>query len=162
MAIPVYIELYDNDKRKIEGDVKIKGREGTVEAYAFGHGVSIPTDPQTGQVTATRKHAALTFLTGMSPATPYLHKACCKGQTLSKVLARFYRINDQGSEQEHFEIELNNAKVTSVDTVTKNVKNPANERYPHLLLVSVRYEQIVWRHKDGNVEYADSWNSGKQ
>ena len=56
MANAAYIEFYDDQGAKIDGGVKISGREGTVEALSFNHEIRIPTDAQSGALTGTRKH----------------------------------------------------------------------------------------------------------
>lgn len=63
MAIPAYVELYDQEGAKIEGGVTIKGREGSVEALSFYHDITIPADSHTGQLTGTGKHDAMVATT---------------------------------------------------------------------------------------------------
>lgn len=161
MAIPAYVELYDDQGAKVEGSVKIAGRVGTVEALSFEHAVSIPTDPHSGQLTGTRKHDAMVFLKKVDKSSPYLYKACCKGQTFKKVIILWYDIDDKGSEQEYFRHELEDVKITSVEPEMHNVKDMDKERYPHLEKISFRYAKIKWLYKDGGLEYTDSWNDGK-
>src|SRR5580765_5644874 len=146
MAIAAYGEFYDDQGAKIEGSVKIKGREGMVEMLSFDHNVSIPTDTYNGTLTGTRKHDAIEFQKKFDKATVYFNKAVCRGQTLQKVVIHWYDINDNGSEQEYFRHELENVKLVSVAPVTHNVKDIDKERYPHLESVSLRYEKIKWVH----------------
>lgn len=56
MAIPAYVWIKDDGGTPIKGSVTVQGREGSVEVLAFGHGVTIPTDANTGKLTGTRIH----------------------------------------------------------------------------------------------------------
>jgi type VI secretion system secreted protein Hcp len=161
MASAGYIELFDDTGAKVEGGCKIKDRVGMVEALSFDHGVTIPTDAQQGGVTGTRRHDPIVFLKKFDKASPYLYKACCRGQTFKKVVIHWYEINDSGSEQEYFRHELENVKITGVSPVMENVKNLETERYPHMEKVAMRYTKIKWLYNDGGLEYSDSWDDGK-
>lgn len=52
MAIPAYMWIKDDGGADIKGSVTVQGREGSVEIVAFDHGVNIPTDSNTGKLTA--------------------------------------------------------------------------------------------------------------
>lgn len=162
MAIPAYMEVFDDQGTKIEGDVQISGREGTVEVLSFDHSVRIPTDPHSGALTGTRKHESLKILKKFDAASPYLYKACCTGQTLKKVVISWYEINDSGSEKEYFQHELEDVKVTAVSPIMHNVKDMDKERYPHLEEVCLRYAKIKWVYMEGGLEYSDSWNEKQE
>jgi type VI secretion system secreted protein Hcp len=161
MANAAYIEFYDDQGAKIDGGVKISGREGTVEALSFNHEIRIPTDAQSGALTGTRKHEPLTFTKKFDKSSPYMYKAVCKGQTFKKVVIHWFEINDKGAETEYFQHELNDVKITSVKPIMFNVKDMEYERYPHLEEVSLRYAKIKWLYNDGGLEYTDSWTGDK-
>ncbi len=161
MAIPAFMQLFDDQNSEIKGGVKIRGRENTVEVLAFNHEVRIPTDPHSGALTGMRKHESLVILKKYDPSSPYLYKACCRGQTLKKVIIRWYDINESGAETEYFRHELSDVKVTSVKPIMHNVKDGDKERYPHLEEVSFRYAKVNWLYHEGGLEYTDSWNDPK-
>ncbi len=125
---------------------------------AFGHGLQLPTDSNTGKITRTRVHSALTFEKEFDSSSPYLYKAVAKGQTLKSAEFKWYRINHAGQEEEYFNMLLENVKVVSVCPVMYDVKNPAAEKHNHLESVSLRYERITWKYCDGNVQFSDAWN----
>ena len=56
MAIPAYMWLKDDGGSAIKGSVDVNGREDSVEIVEFQHNVRIPTDANTGKLTATRVH----------------------------------------------------------------------------------------------------------
>ncbi|NHR08165.1 Hcp family type VI secretion system effector [Chromobacterium haemolyticum] len=157
MAIPAYMWLKDDGGADIKGSVTVQGRENSVEIVSFGHEVSIPTDGNTGKLTGTRVHAPMRLTKEFDASSPYLYKAVTSGQTLKEVEFKWYQIDDAGSEQEYFNIKLDNVKIVSVAPLMYNVKDPAYERYNHLEQVELRYEKITWAYKDGNIIHSDSW-----
>ena len=62
MAIPAYLWLKDDGGELIKGAIDVKGSESSIEVNGFSHNVSISTDPLTGEITGTRKHASIFFI----------------------------------------------------------------------------------------------------
>ncbi len=161
MPIPAYMWLKDENGAEIKGSVDVAGREGSIEVLEFHHEVRIPTDADTGRLTGTRKHEALTIVKAFDSSSPYLYKAVCEGQTYKEVKILWYRIDDTGTEKEYFQHLLQSVKVSSVKPLMHNVKNPAYERMEHMEEVSLRYQKITWTYLDGNLEASDSWKEGR-
>ena len=158
MAIPAYLWLKDDGGANIKGSVDVKDREGSIEILAFGHGLHLPTDNNTGKITGTRVHSPLSFQKEFDSASPYIYKAIAKGQTLKSAEFKWYRINDAGVEVEYFNMLLENVKVVSSAPHMLDIKNPMTEKHNHLENVSLRYEKITWEYCDGNVQFSDAWN----
>ncbi len=158
MAIPAYLWLKDDGGANIKGSVDIKDCEGSIEILAFGHGLHLPTDNNTGKITGTRVHSPLSFQKEFDSASPYIYKAIAKGQTLKSAEFKWYRINDAGVEVEYFNMLLENVKVVSSAPHMLDIKNPMTEKHNHLENVSLRYEKITWEYCDGNVQFSDAWN----
>jgi len=95
MAVPVHIWFYDDGGSLIKGSCDVQDREGSVEIRGLTHNLSIPTDPLSGRLTGTRKHAPFLFEKEIDSSSPYLYKAVATGQNLKKVEIRYYRINEQ-------------------------------------------------------------------
>jgi type VI secretion system secreted protein Hcp len=161
MPIPAYMWLKDETGADIKGSVDVSGREGSVEVLEFRHEVRIPTDPDTGRLTGTRKHESLTIVKAFDAASPYLYKAVCEGQTFKTVELKWYQIDETGTETEYFNHKLEGVKICSVKPVMYNVKDPAKERLVHLEEVSMRYKKIVWTYLEGNLQASDSWGEGR-
>jgi type VI secretion system secreted protein Hcp len=161
MPIPAYMWMKDENGAEVKGSVDVSSREGSVEVLEFNHEVRIPTDPDTGKLTGTRKHEAITLVKSFDASSPYLYKAVCEGQTFSEVEFKWFRIDDTGSETEYFNHKLTGVKICSVKPVMYNVKDPAKERYVHLEQVSLRYQKITWTYLDGNLQASDSWVEGR-
>jgi type VI secretion system secreted protein Hcp len=153
--------MKDENNSEVKGSVDVAGREGSIEILEFGHEVRIPTDPDTGKLTGTRKHEAIKLVKSYDASSPYLYKAVCEGQTFSEVEIKWYRIDDTGTETEYFNHKLKGVKICSVKPIMYNVKDPTKERYVHLEEVSIRYQKITWTYLDGNLQASDSWVEGR-
>ena len=158
MASPIYIWLKDDGGNTIKGGSKVQGRENTVEAIDVQHEVFMPTDKNTGGLTGVRIHSAFSYIAPMDASVPVLLDACSKGKTLQSGKFVFYDINDEGSEQAYYHVELQNARVTSVKTLVDDVKDERNERKQHRVQVALRYEKIIWHYHDGNIQASDEWS----
>lgn len=158
MAIPAYLWLKDDGGADIKGAVDVEGREGSIEVLGFGHGLYLPTDSASGQITGTRVHSAMNFEKEFDYSSPYLYKAVAKGQTLKTAEFKWYRINHAGQEEEYFNMLLENVKVVSVCPLMHNCKDVHSEKHNHLEAIALRYEKITWKHCDGNIIFSDSWS----
>jgi len=161
MPIPAYAWFKDDTGAEVKGSVDVAGREGSVEVIAFDHQVRIPTDPDTGKLTGTRKHEGVKMVKAYDASSPYLYKAVCEGQTFKEVEIKWYHIDDTGTEKEYFKHKLEGVKVCSVKPIMHNVKDPSKERYEHLEEVEMRYQKITWTYVDGNLQASDSWKEGR-
>ncbi|MBD3347074.1 MAG: type VI secretion system tube protein Hcp [Chitinivibrionales bacterium] len=161
MPIPAYMWMTDENGSEVKGSVDVAGREGSIEVHEFHHEVRIPTDPDTGKLTGTRKHEAITLVKAYDASSPYLYKAVCEGQTFTQVELKWFRIDDTGTETEYFNHLLEDVKICSVQPIMYNVKDPTKERYLHLEKVSMRYQKITWTYLDGNLQASDSWREGR-
>jgi len=158
MAIPAYLWLRDDGGADIKGSVDVKDREHSIEILGFGHGLYLPVDNNTGKITGTRVHTALSFEKEFDSSSPYLYKAVATGQTLKSAEFKWYRINDAGMEQEYFNMLLENVKIVSVCPLMHDIKNPTTEKHNHLESISLRYERITWKYCDGNIIFSDAWD----
>ena len=61
-ASPAFMTLEGEQQGNIEGSSDVKGREGAIIVYAFGHSLSVPTDPHSGQSTGGRIHGPFKIL----------------------------------------------------------------------------------------------------
>lgn len=157
MASPAYLTIVDGQGQQVNANVKIKGREGTAEVQAFDYHVSIPADPNTGALTAVRKHGTAMVTKTYDAASPVLFDACCRGKNLQSMKVNWYRINDKGEEEIYFTHTLTDVKVVKVRQFMLNVKDPVNDGYDHQEEVFVRFKKIELSHPDGSIKAADEW-----
>jgi type VI secretion system secreted protein Hcp len=149
--------MKDNSGKSVDGSVDVAGREKSVEVLEFEHEVRMPTDPDTGKLTGTRKHEAIRLLKAIDASSPYLYKAVCMGITFNEVVIKWYRINDAGAETEYFSHKLEGVKICSVRPIMHNVKDSSKEKFEHMEEVQLRYEKITWTYADGNLQASDAW-----
>jgi len=158
MPIPAYMWLYDDGGAAIKGSVDVNGREGSIEILGFNHGLNIPVDTRSGNITGTRSHSPMMFEKEFDSSSPYLYKAVAKGQTLKSAEIRWYRINDAGQEEVYFIMTIEGVKITGVNPGMPNAKIAGNSQINHMESVSMMYNKITWHYVDGNVKYTDEWN----
>lgn len=158
MAIPAYLWLKDDGGMPIKGSSTVATREGSIEIIGFSHGVNLPVDEHSGQITGTRTHSSMMLEKEFDASSPYLYKAVSTGQTLSSALLRWYRINDAGAEEPYFSMSLEGVKVTGVNPAMGNTKLAGLSQLNHSESISLLYERITWKYTDGNIEFSDAWN----
>lgn len=161
MASPAYLTITDEQGNQVKADVKIKGREGTAEVHAFDYHVSIPSDPNTGALTAVRKHGNAIITKTYDSASPVLFDACCRGKTLKNMQLDWYRINDKGEEELYFTHSLSDVKVVKVKQFMMNVKDPNYDALGHQEEMHVRFKEIELNHPDGNIKASDDWTEAR-
>ncbi|WP_252145980.1 Hcp family type VI secretion system effector [Yokenella regensburgei] len=154
MSNPAYLWLVDANGSPIVGSSLVSGRVGAIEIKSLTHNVNIPADGNTGRLTGTRIHTPIQFQKEFDRVTPLLYKAQSEGSTFKSATIKMYTINEAGLENEYFNIDLQNVKITSI---TADLY-PGASTGMHLETVLLRYESITWKHCDGNIIYTDSWN----
>ncbi len=161
MASPIYATFIDDQGQKITSNVTIIGREGQAEGHAFDYTVFIPSDKNTGQLTAVRKHEDIVLNKGLDSASPVLFDACCRGKTLQSVVLDWYRIDDKGVEEKYFTHTLTNVKLVNFHQFVLHVKDPKNDGYGHQEEVSLRFQKIELNYPDGNIKATDDWTESR-
>lgn len=157
MGIPAHMWLKDDGGADIKGSSTVQGREGSIEVIGFGHGLSLPIDPNAGKITGVRSHSPMTIEKDFDAASPYLYKAIAKGQTLQSAELKWYRINDAGNEEVYFIMHLEGVKVASINPGMANIKLAGMSQLNHVESVSLMYRHITWHYKDGNIKFTDDW-----
>lgn len=158
MPDPIHLTLEGVKQGKIEGSVVMKGREGTILVDGYDHTIRIPVNVQTGSASGKRIHEPVKFLKVIDKSSPKLGQACVQGERMKSMVFSFYRINAKGTEENYYEVKLENAVITSVRKFFPNVLDRATEGYGHMEEVQVTYEKITETHKIDKLEMMDSWN----
>jgi type VI secretion system secreted protein Hcp len=157
MPMPCHLTLEGEKQGKIEGSCDMKGREGTILAYAMDHDIHIPRDPQTGLASGKRIHGPLTIVKEYDKGSPLLYQALCTGEHMKNVTIKWYRIDAKGSEEHYFTHTLENAIIVSIRPFMKMAFLQENEPYRHMEEVSFTYEKIKWTWEPDGIESEDSW-----
>ncbi len=155
MSNPAHLWLVDENGSPIVGSCVMPARLGSIELRSVSHHVWLPTDPNTGKLTATRLHTPLKIQKEFDRTTPLLFRALCEGRILKKAKLKMYQTNDAGIEVEYFNIVMQNVKITAI---APNL-HPGGVTSTHLEDIELRYETIIWKYTEGNILYEDSWNN---
>ena len=159
MANTAYLKVVGASQSEIKGDCKQAGRTDLILVYAVDHTVEIPTDTHTGLATGQRIHKPLVITKHKDVATPLLFQACCTGEQITEFQLDFYKINDQGQEENYFTIKLENAVIIKMQEYTPMTFLPENKPYHDMEKVSFSYEKIIWTHNSGGTEAIDDWKN---
>jgi len=143
VPIPAYMWLKDDGGSDIKGSVTVQGREGSIEIIGFGHGVNLPVDNKTGDITGSRSHSPMHLEKEFDASSPYLYKAVATGRALQSAEVKWYRINDAGREEVYFIMLLERVKVTGVNPGMANTKLADVSQLNHVESVSLMYDRIT-------------------
>lgn len=157
MASPAYVWILDQQGHEIKGDCDVQGREGSIEAFSFSYGVSLPVDRFTGSTTGTRQHETATLIKAFCPVSPILFDAAAHGKTLKQVIIRWYQLDEHGREQAYFSHQLDQVKVVSFRQQLRHTKDERNNFFVHEDEIAFRFAKISLKHHDGNIEASDTW-----
>jgi len=144
MSTPAHLWLEDESGSPIVGSCMMPTRLGSIELNSVMHNITIPVDPHTGRLTATRIHAPISVQKEFDRTTPLLFRALCQARTLKSATIKMYRIN----------IQLDNVKISSISPALL----PNGQTSTHLENIELRYETITWKYVDGNIVFKDGWN----
>jgi len=139
------------------GTLSKPDREDFIIVQAFKHGVTKPTDPQSGQVTGQRQHTPVIVTKFIDKSTPELYQHLCKGTQIEEVKLHFPRTAPDGSEQEYYTITLGKATLVDMQTYIPNCLDPANKDLAHMEDLMFSYKEIAWRHEICSTEGGDAW-----
>jgi len=158
MASPAYLWITDDHGNPIHGDSQVKGRERSIEVFAFDYGVLMPVDKFTGTTTGTRQHETASFTKAFCPASPVLFDAACRGKNLRQVIIKWYQIDANGREQVYFTHQLDDVKVVSFRQKLPHTKDASSDLHVHEDFVELRFGKITLKHHQGNIQASDAWN----
>ena len=131
----------------IKGSVTTKGHEDSIEVYSYTHSIVVPRDPATGQATGKRQHKPLTITKPLDKSTPLLYHALTTSETLREWKLDFFRIQNTGTLELFFTIELSNALITDITS--------RGSIYGSTESISFVYQKITWIWADGGITAED-------
>ena len=159
MANTFYIKIDGATQGTIEGDCTQAGRENLIVGYKFVERTTIPRHSDTGQPTGSRVHHPICFTKHVDKASPKLWQAMTTGERLGTVRFDFYKINEEGTNENFYSIELEQAIIVEMQSELKDTAattdTVADEMLEHVYLT---YRKIRWIHILDTVEAEDDWN----
>jgi type VI secretion system secreted protein Hcp len=151
-AFDVIVHIEGRIQGPIEGPNTVEGREGSISVLAFGHAVSVPRDPTSGQASGRRVHHPITFTKSFDKATPELYQALATGESLIRVEFKFFRVDGTGAPEHYFTILLEDALIVGISSAgTIDSEQPSE-------MVTVIYSKITWTQETSGVETSDDWS----
>ena len=132
-----------------------EGHEDEITVFGFGHSVTIPTDPQTGQPTGQRTHRPLRIFKTFDNSSPRLYQALVTGERLTEVVIRFWRQNPSGAMEHYYTIALEDVNISDITAAAGADGSGTRE------VVSYVYRRIIWTMEISGITDGDDWSIPK-
>ena len=129
MALNAYLKMKGETQGKIKGSVTQKGREGSFIVIAVDHEVISPTDEASGLPTGKRQHRPLTITKEVDISSPQLWNLLCNNENISEWELQFWQPGRSGREQQHYTINLIDARIAGIRFEMLNNKYPENMQH---------------------------------
>jgi type VI secretion system secreted protein Hcp len=168
MTTEIYLEIEDAEGNLITEGASSKESIGAyykevhadaISVWAFDHRVYLPTDSTTGAVTSNRRHEGLKITKMIDKASPLLFNLLAKPMELTCSF-EFYRssdISNEGEPELFYTIELEEAKVISIQTFSPNRMDRGNDHLVAYEEVIFTYGSITYEHPIGSTNALDKW-----
>jgi len=155
-AIEAYMKITGQNTGDFPGTATLPGYEAWLAVAAFGHNLYHPVDPQTGDVTGSRRHDPIRIVKAVDESSPIFYSALISGDILT-VEIRFLRTDNTGQLLHFFTVSLQGARIMSISPSLIPL-NQDNQDNPMMEIVNFNYGQILWKEELGSTEAQDSWN----
>ena len=157
MPSPAYLFAKGQSSGDVQGSVKVKGRENSVEVLAFHHAVELPTDVQSGRISGVRRHSPFIITKAADKSTPIFYKMACTGEMLTEVKIMWFEIKPDGKEANWYTHTLRNAQITEISSHMANVKEGGAQHTVLMDTIGFRYQEIEWAVTEGGIMAMDNW-----
>jgi type VI secretion system secreted protein Hcp len=141
----------------IDGSVEDAGREKSVMVLELDHIVEVPVDVKDASATGTRRHGSMKLVCNIDKATPRLMECVCFSKTIPKVKVEYWRTNNDGKQENYYNINLEAVRIVKAEHWFPNVDDAATTTYKDMMTYELRYDKIEWIYTDGNLSFADQW-----
>jgi type VI secretion system secreted protein Hcp len=159
MPQPFYVKITGASQGSIEGGCDRANHEDTIMCYQGASGITRQYSAGSGLPTNPRQHQPIEFLKDVDKATPKLHLAAVKGETLTSVVMDFYRISKTGEEENYFRVTLGNAIIVSAEILAGDATPDGGATTGDHILerIKMTFNNIKWEWLDGGIEGQDTW-----
>jgi type VI secretion system secreted protein Hcp len=157
-----YLTLKGQKQGSIKGSVIQKGREGTIQVSYLQQKRVSPRDPASGMATGKIQHEPLVFRKTVDKSSPLLQSAMSSNENLTSAIFKFYQASTStGAEANHFNIELTNASIASIDLYHPDTldSGAGTAGVVEQEEISLTYERITWTWLDGGITAQDDWSA---
>lgn len=132
-------------------------------AQAFEQKSVLPIDPRNGQVTGVRRHEYFEITKLIDKSSPILAQLLSQPTDLN-IHIEFYRSPDETSGGEpvrYYQIKVAEAKLISVEMVSPNAMDPANDHYMAMEKLQFSFNALALKHDICGTECVDSSANGE-
>lgn len=157
MALNSYLTLTGETQGQIMGSVTRSGKEDTIEIIAVKHMVHWPLDAVTGLPGVTKKHKPITLIKEVDKSSPKLFTMLTRNENITGWELNLYRATNDGTEEQYYTIELQNARITSIRFNQMNTLDDETLLYPNLEYVTFVYETITFTYEPEGIISQDDW-----
>jgi type VI secretion system secreted protein Hcp len=156
-ALDAYMWIIGADQGPIEGEVTTKNLETSIEVKGYGYNLSADYDQASGLPTGERQHRPVRVLKEVDKSSARLMKALIDGENLTSVVIRFFRPTGGGILQQHFTLELTNARIVGITPTHSSTEEDAAT--PFFETVSFTFQTIVQTFEPDGSTSSDTWQA---
>lgn len=139
------------------GDSFVEGHEDEILVQAVSHGITVPTDPQSGQPTGQCRHSPLVVTCALNKAIPLIYNAVVNGEKLPLVELRWYRTSIEGKQEKFYVDILKDAIATSLTRILPHAQDKSTAEYTQLVNITFRYSALTMEHIMSGTAGSHNW-----
>lgn len=111
--------------------------------------ITVPTNPQTGQVSGSPIQIPSSFTKYVDKASPLLWAAITNQETLTEIDINLFENDAKGKTTNSYTIKFTNAILVSGNMFKPDILLQANQPYVDMETFSFTYGQATWTHNNG-------------
>jgi type VI secretion system secreted protein Hcp len=135
------------------GNIYQNGHENEIFINSYDYGASTPVNRSSGQPMGQRTHDFLNILKLVDKSSPLLFEAHNKGETLTYVELKAYRISYLGKQEHFYTIALEDARIVNLNSSSSLGMEPTE-------IISFSYRKIELRHEIASTSSSDDIRVG--
>ncbi len=135
------------------GNIYQNGHEDEIFINSYEYGASTPVNLSSGQPTGQRTHDSLNIIKLVDKSSPLLFEAHNKGETLTHVELKAYRISYMGKQEHFYTIALEDARIVNLNSSSSSGMEPTE-------IISFSYRKIELRHEIASTSSSDDIRVG--
>lgn len=137
-----------------------EGHDNEAIVKGYGHSITIPRDPLSGQPSGQRIHSPLAVTKLFDQSSPLLFNALVNGETLKKVELKFWRISYTGTPEHYITIALEDAVIVDIQGSASIEGGELTSQVAPAEDIFFAYRKIEWRHEISGTAGEDDWRKG--
>lgn len=169
MSQPLYVKITGATQGEITkgaftadsvGNIYQEGHEDEAFCQSLAYHVTLPRDPQSGQVTGQRVPMPAKLIKYVDKSSPLLLSAIAAGEVL-QIEATFYRTSTQGRQEKYYTVKFTDAVAVEYKAHTPLALEPNNAPYRDMDELAFTYRKIDVTHDIAGTAGSDDWRKPK-